>query len=136
MLKSTSLVTVIGGADLLSNAQSICAKNFKVIPMAANMGQALCLECARENGDFVVARKGVADLNFTGEGCAAHAGIEPERGASAAITAAGLVLDLQTLAGSRTDVSLNVINAGTQPNVVAATRASRVPGTTTGMAVS
>jgi polar amino acid transport system permease protein len=33
MLKSTSLVSVIGGADLLSNAQSIYAQNFKVIPL-------------------------------------------------------------------------------------------------------
>lgn len=33
MLKSTSLVAVIGGADLLSNAQSIYAQNFKVIPL-------------------------------------------------------------------------------------------------------
>lgn len=132
--------------------------------LAANMDQALCLECARENGDLVVARKGVADLVFTVEGRTAHAGIEPERGASAAITAAGLVLDLQTLANSWTDVTLNVgvINAGTQPNVVAGSatviadlrandprhftaaieqaqalaQASRVPGTSTTMAVS
>jgi glutamate carboxypeptidase len=132
--------------------------------LAATMTQALCLECARENGDLVIARKGVADLVFTVEGRAAHAGIEPERGASAAITAAGLALDLQVLAESWTDVTLNVgvINAGTQPNVVAASativadlrasdpshfeaaieqarmlaQASRVPGTATTMEVS
>jgi glutamate carboxypeptidase len=132
--------------------------------LAATMTQALCLECARENGDLVVARKGVADLVFSVEGRAAHAGIEPERGASAAITAAGLALDLQVMADPWSDVTLNVglINAGTQPNVVAASatliadlragdpahfeaaieqaralaRASRVPGTTTTMEIS
>lgn len=132
--------------------------------VAAGATQALCLECARANGDLVVGRKGVADLVFSVEGRAAHAGIEPERGASAAIAAAGLALDLQALADTWEDVTLNVgvINAGTQPNVVAAwatvvadlrasnpshfdaaieqarilARAIRVPGTTTSMEVS
>ena len=38
---------------------------------------------ARENGDLVVAREGVADFRLTITGRAAHAGIEPERGANA-----------------------------------------------------
>lgn len=89
--------------------------------LSADRDQALCLECARENGDLVVARKGVADLVFTIQGRAAHAGIEPERGASAATAAAELVLELGSLAESWPDVSLNVgvIKAGTQANVVA-----------------
>ncbi|MCD9898948.1 peptidase dimerization domain-containing protein [Streptomyces sp. MT29] len=49
---------------------------------------ALALECARENGDLVIARKGVADLLLTVTGRAAHSGIEPERGANAALAAA------------------------------------------------
>lgn len=90
--------------------------------LAAGKDQALCLECARSNGDLVVARKGVADLVFTISGRAAHAGIEPEKGANAAVAAAHLALELQTLAELWPDVTLNVgrIRAGTQANVVAA----------------
>jgi glutamate carboxypeptidase len=90
--------------------------------LAVGKDQALCLECARSNGDLVVARKGVADLVFTISGRAAHAGIEPEKGASAAVAAAHLALDLQSLADLWPDVTLNVgrIRAGTQANVVAA----------------
>lgn len=90
--------------------------------LALGKDQALCLECARSNGDLVIARKGVADLVFTISGRAAHAGIEPEKGASAAVAAAHLALALQSLADLWPDVTLNVghIRAGTQANVVAA----------------
>jgi len=90
--------------------------------LAAGKDQALCLECARPNGDLVVARKGVADLVFTISGRAAHAGIEPEKGANAAVAAAYLAIDLQSLADLWPDVTLNIghIRAGTQANVVAA----------------
>ncbi|GAA4210902.1 M20/M25/M40 family metallo-hydrolase [Streptosporangium oxazolinicum] len=81
---------------------------------------ALCLECARENGDLVSARKGVADLTVVVEGRAAHAGIEPERGANAALAAAHLIIGLQELNGLVPGVTVNagVIRAGSRPNVV------------------
>ncbi|MEU5389045.1 M20/M25/M40 family metallo-hydrolase [Kitasatospora cineracea] len=81
---------------------------------------ALGLECARENGDLVVQRKGVADLLVTVTGRAAHAGIEPERGANAALAAAHLVVALQALNGTWPGVTLNVgvVRAGTRPNIV------------------
>lgn len=81
---------------------------------------ALALECARENGDVVVARKGVADFRVTVTGRAAHAGIEPERGANAALTAAHLVVALQALNGHWDDVTVNVgvVRAGTRANIV------------------
>ncbi len=41
----------------------------------------LVLECARANGDIVSARKGIADYHVTITGRAAHAGVEPRRGA-------------------------------------------------------
>lgn len=83
---------------------------------------ALALECARENGDLVIARKGVADLRVTVTGRAAHAGIEPERGAHAALAAAHLVVALQALNGRFPDVSVNVgvVRAGSRPNIVPA----------------
>ncbi|MFJ4030909.1 M20/M25/M40 family metallo-hydrolase [Streptomyces griseoluteus] len=89
---------------------------------AAEADCALALECARENGDLVIARKGVADLRVTVTGRAAHAGIEPERGAHAALAAAHLVVALQALNGRFPDVSVNVgvLRSGSRPNIVPA----------------
>ena len=61
---------------------------------------ALCLECARENGDLVGARKGVADVLVSIRGRAAHSGVEPERGINAAVEAARLLLDVQALSAA------------------------------------
>lgn len=81
---------------------------------------ALVLECARENGDLVVARKGVSDFRIRVTGRAAHAGIEPGRGASAALAAAHLVVALQALNGRWQGVTVNVgvVRAGTRSNIV------------------
>ncbi|MEU3460754.1 M20 family metallopeptidase [Streptomyces sp. NPDC006733] len=88
--------------------------------VAAEMDYALALECARENGDLVLARKGVSDLEITVTGRAAHSGIEPERGANAALAAAHLLIQLQALNGRWEGVSVNVgvIRAGTRTNIV------------------
>ncbi|MDI1460854.1 M20/M25/M40 family metallo-hydrolase [Catellatospora sp. KI3] len=83
--------------------------------LAAGADAILCLECARDNGDLVSARKGVADVEIDLHGRAAHAGIEPERGANAALAAAHLTVALQGIDG----VNVGVLQAGTRPNVVA-----------------
>jgi glutamate carboxypeptidase len=82
---------------------------------------ALVLECARANGDIVSARKGVADLQITVEGRAAHAGVEPEKGRSAILESAHKVIALHALNGRWPSVTVNagVIEGGTRPNVVA-----------------
>ncbi|WP_411075882.1 M20 family metallopeptidase [Streptomyces sp. cmx-4-7] len=87
---------------------------------AAGVHFGLGLECARENGDLVIARKGVADFLLTVTGRAAHAGIEPERGANAALAAAHLTVALQALNGHWDDVTVNVgvVRAGTRANIV------------------
>jgi len=79
------------------------------------------LEGARENGDIVSARKGVTDLRITVSGRAAHAGVEPERGRSAALQAALITVALHELNGRWPGVTVNVgvIQGGTRPNVVA-----------------
>lgn len=83
---------------------------------------ALCLECARANGDIVSARKGIADIRIDVEGRAAHAGIEPEKGINAALEAAHLTVALQELNGRWPSVTCNVgvFGGGTRPNVVCA----------------
>lgn len=81
---------------------------------------AFCMECARENGDLVTARKGVADLEIAVKGKAAHSGIEPERGAHAGVEAAHLTLFLQGLADPEQGVTVNVglLRAGDRLNIV------------------
>lgn len=81
---------------------------------------ALCLECARENGDLVGARKGVADVLVSIHGRAAHSGVEPERGINAAVEAARLLLDVQSLSGAQPGLTVNVgrVASGTRPNIV------------------
>ncbi|MFE4924219.1 M20/M25/M40 family metallo-hydrolase [Streptomyces sp. NPDC056661] len=88
--------------------------------LTAGIHYALGLECARENGDLVIARKGVADFVITVTGRAAHAGIEPERGANAALAAAHLLIDCQKMNGRWGDVTVNVgmVRAGSRINVV------------------
>lgn len=88
--------------------------------LAVDADVALCLECARENGDLVSARKGVADVELLLHGRAAHAGIEPERGANAALAAAQLTIALQELNGRWPSVTVNVgvLQAGERANVV------------------
>jgi glutamate carboxypeptidase len=90
--------------------------------LARGMDAALCLECARENGDLVSARKGVADVRIELRGRAAHAGVEPERGRNAAVEAAHLLLDLQAMNGARAGLTVNIgaLSAGDRPNVVPA----------------
>jgi glutamate carboxypeptidase len=90
--------------------------------LAAVHDAALVLECARATGEIVSARKGIADLEVTLTGRAAHAGVEPEKGRSAIVAAAALVLALHDLNGRWPGVTVNagVIAGGTRPNVVAA----------------
>ncbi len=87
---------------------------------AATADACFVLECARENGDFVSARKGMADIRLTVNGRAAHAGVEPEKGRSAIVAGADLVRGIHELNGKWPDVTANVgvFKAGTRPNIV------------------
>lgn len=88
--------------------------------VAAGADAALCLECARENGDLVGARKGVADVLVSIRGRAAHSGVEPERGINAAVEAARLLLDVQAMSGGAPGLTVNVgkVASGSRANIV------------------
>jgi glutamate carboxypeptidase len=88
--------------------------------IAASSDATFVLECARANGDFVSARKGIADLRLTVRGRAAHAGVEPEKGRSAILAGARLVERIHALNGHWPGVTANVgvFQSGTRPNVV------------------
>jgi glutamate carboxypeptidase len=89
--------------------------------LAKEHDAALVLECARENGDVVSARKGVTDYRIQIRGRAAHAGVEPEKGRSAVIEAAHKAVAIAALHGRWPGVSCNVgvLRGGTRTNVVA-----------------
>src|SRR5207344_222750 len=60
---------------------------------------ALVLEAGRENGDIVGARKGGGNFVLETHGRAAHAGVEPHKGAHAILALAHHMIALQALNG-------------------------------------
>jgi glutamate carboxypeptidase len=82
---------------------------------------AFVLEGARANGDIVSARKGITDYTIEFTGRAAHAGVEPEKGANAVLAAAHATVAMQGLNGRWPSVTVNVgvARGGTRTNVVA-----------------
>lgn len=82
----------------------------------------LVLEPALASGAVKTSRKGVGVFTLDVEGVAAHAGVEPGRGASAIDELARQVLAVRALAAPERGLSVNVgvIGGGTRSNVVAA----------------
>jgi glutamate carboxypeptidase len=88
--------------------------------MAVGMDAVLVLEAGRENGDIVGQRRGGGFYQLQVHGQSAHAGVEPEKGRSAALSLCRQVValhELSDLAAGRT-VNVGTIQAGTRPNVV------------------
>jgi len=82
----------------------------------------LVLEPALPGGGVKTARKGIADFRITASGIAAHAGVDPEKGASAVHELARQAARLLELndPGSGLTINIGCIAGGTRPNVVAA----------------
>jgi glutamate carboxypeptidase len=88
--------------------------------MAGGMDAVLVVEAGRENGDIVGQRRGGGFYQLEVHGQSAHAGVEPEKGRSAALSLCRQVValhELTDLAAGRT-VNVGTIQAGTRPNVV------------------
>lgn len=90
-------------------------------PYAEAADAVLVFESARANGDIVSARKGSGEYKLVVKGKAAHAGVEPEKGANAVIELAHQVTNLYKLNGIAPGVTVNpdVIGGGTKSNVIA-----------------
>jgi glutamate carboxypeptidase len=90
-------------------------------PLVQNADVALVLEGARESGAIVSARKGVGTYTITVRGKPAHAGVEPEKGASAIHALAQYITALKALNDFRPGLTVNVgvVRGGTRSNVVA-----------------
>jgi glutamate carboxypeptidase len=106
---------------------SVPDEETRVVPFAtidefAGADAVLVLECGRENGDFVRARKTGAWLRVAVEGRSAHAGAEPALGRSAVLGLCREVLRVSALDGSRPELTViaGTIGGGTIANVVPA----------------
>jgi glutamate carboxypeptidase len=91
--------------------------------LARSADRALILEPAQgPSGKIKTARKGVGHFKVRIQGVAAHAGVEPEKGASAVLELAYLVQRLHALNDPERGISVNVgvISGGNRSNVVAA----------------
>ena len=81
----------------------------------------LTLEAARENGDIVTARKATRWYAVEATGKAAHAGVEPEKGRSATLALAHVIVETFKLNGMKPGMTVNPgrIEGGANPNIVA-----------------
>lgn len=83
---------------------------------------ALVLEPSAAGGSVKTARKGTGMFTMTAEGRAAHAGLEPGKGASAILELAKQIERLHQMnnRGNGISVNVGVVRGGTRSNVVAA----------------
>jgi glutamate carboxypeptidase len=88
--------------------------------LAQQVDAVLVLEAGRMNGDIVSARKGSGEFILKVTGKAAHAGVEPEKGAHAILELAHQIIALHQLNGLVPGVTVNadVIRGGTVHNVI------------------
>jgi glutamate carboxypeptidase len=91
--------------------------------LAHASSRALVLEPALgHEGRIKTARKGVGRFEVTVLGRAAHAGLDPEAGASAILELSHVIQELNRLNDPQkgTTVNVGIVDGGTRPNVVAA----------------
>jgi glutamate carboxypeptidase len=91
--------------------------------LAQAASRALVLEPALgHEGRIKTARKGLGRFDVTVLGRAAHAGLDPEAGASAILELSHVIQALNGLndPGKGTTVNVGIVDGGTRPNVVAA----------------
>jgi glutamate carboxypeptidase len=90
--------------------------------VAAGAAAAYVLESPLPGGALKTGRKGIGTFRLAIQGRAAHAGIEPEKGASAVVELAHQIQALHALndLASGTTVNVGVVAGGSRPNVVAA----------------
>jgi glutamate carboxypeptidase len=89
---------------------------------------ALILEPPAPGGRVKTGRKGTGIFQINVEGCAAHAGLEPEKGASAIVELAKQIVRLHELNGGGSGIHVNagVVHGGTRSNVVAAEASAEI----------
>ena len=107
---------------LTSDEERGSASSRLVIEEEARKSDAVfVLEPSLPGGALKTARKGAGQFSLHVGGVSAHAGIEPEKGASAIHEIARQIVALETLRDHSRGISVNVgqVSGGTLPNVVA-----------------
>ena len=111
-----------GGTLLLTGDEEIgsAASAALVVAEARRRGAVLVLEPSADGGAAKVARKGLGTFHARFQGIAAHAGLEPERGASALLEMARLATFADALGDAEVGTSVvpTVASAGSRKNVV------------------
>jgi glutamate carboxypeptidase len=117
LLGTLGTLSIICGSDEETDMRASLAVLRELAP---SHDIAFVLEAARENGDIVSARKGGGHFSLQTQGRAAHAGVEPQRGANAILALAHQIVALQALNGMAEGMTLNVgvVEGGTRSNVV------------------
>jgi glutamate carboxypeptidase len=95
---------------------------------ARRAAQVFVLEPSAPGGSAKTARKGTGMFTLRAEGRAAHAGLDPEKGASAILEMARQIERLHSLSEPARGVTVNVgvVSGGTRSNVVAAEAAAEI----------
>ncbi|MER7132137.1 M20 family metallopeptidase [Streptosporangium saharense] len=88
---------------------------------ARGCAAAFVLEASADGGALKTSRKGTSDYRITVYGRAAHAGLEPEKGANAGIELAHQILALAAMGEGLTTVTPTMLAGGTTVNTVPAT---------------
>jgi glutamate carboxypeptidase len=88
--------------------------------LAAKSKRVFIFEPCRIGGQRVLQRKGAGWYNVICRGKAAHAGVEPEKGANAVVELAHHIVDVAGFGNSElgTTVNVNIVNGGTKSNVI------------------
>jgi glutamate carboxypeptidase len=123
---------------LLTSDEEIGSPTSQPLIEAEAVGAAYALvpEPPLPGGGLKTARKGVGHFTIEVAGRAAHAGVEPEKGASAIVELAHQILAITRLADPAAGTTLNVglIEGGSATNVVAASATAKVDVRVTSMA--
>ena len=93
-----------------------------IVEEEARRSDAVCvLEPALPGGAVKTCRKGVGEFELSIRGVSAHAGLDPEKGASAISELAAQITALEALGEPDRGISINVglVEGGSRPNVVA-----------------
>jgi len=100
----------------------------KDIALTERVRSALILEPPAPGGRVKTGRKGTGIFQMSIEGRAAHAGLEPEKGASAILELAKQIVRLQEFndSGNGINVNVGVVHGGTRSNVVAAEASAEI----------
>lgn len=88
---------------------------------ACNSDRVFVFEPCRPGHQFVLQRKGGGSFRITARGASAHAGVEPEKGANAALEIAHQTIAIQRFndqAGNGTSAHVTVIRGGEKTNII------------------